>query len=140
MDGKSAWFANIPNRLNKHIYMDVVGWSGEIFKCSKVVVEGFALFYLSEQIKGKKWSVSILVMWYFNWCLLLLVFDYRNFERQKLIWSFLLVIFNNKLLYWFGIIAWNKTSIQSNFILSCSLYRSLHLHPSFLNENRFLKS
>lgn len=39
--------------------MDVVGWSGEIFKCSKVVVEGFALFYLSEQIKGKKWSVSI---------------------------------------------------------------------------------
>lgn len=40
--------------LNKHIYMDVVGWSGEIFKCSKVVVEGFALFYLSEQIKGKK--------------------------------------------------------------------------------------
>lgn len=44
---------------NKHIYMDVVGWSGEIFKCSKVVVEGFALFYLSEQIKGKKRSVSI---------------------------------------------------------------------------------
>lgn len=40
--------------------MDVVGWSGEIFKCSKVVVEGFALFYLSEQIKGKKKrSVSI---------------------------------------------------------------------------------
>lgn len=34
--------------------MDVVGWSGEIFKCSKVVVEGFALFYLSEQIEGKK--------------------------------------------------------------------------------------
>lgn len=33
--------------------MDVVGWSGEIFKCSKVVVEGFALFYLSEQIKGE---------------------------------------------------------------------------------------
>lgn len=39
--------------------MDVVEWSGEIFKCSKVVVEGFALFYLSEQIKGKKWLVSI---------------------------------------------------------------------------------
>lgn len=75
-------------------------------------------------------------MWYFNWYLLLLVFNYRNFERQKLIWSFLLVIFNNKLLYGFGIIAWNKTSIKSKCILSCSLYRSLHLHPSFLNENR----
>lgn len=77
-------------------------------------------------------------MWYFNWCLLLLVFDYRNFERQKLIWSFLLVIFNNKLLYWFGIIAWNKTSIKSNFILSCSLYRSLHLHP-LLFERKSLR-